>query len=58
MGAATMEARHRLSAAEELIEAGRRTEGEAELERALAFCRSVGASFWIERGEQLRLKSA
>ena len=58
MGATTMEARHRLSLAEELIEAGRRTEGEAELERALAFCRSVGASFWIERGEQLRLKSA
>jgi class 3 adenylate cyclase/tetratricopeptide (TPR) repeat protein len=53
MGAATFEAESRLSAAKQLIAAGRREEGEAELERALAFYRSVGATFYIERGEAL-----
>jgi hypothetical protein len=35
-----------------------RAEGEAELERTLAFYRSVGATFFIQRGEQLLAKSA
>ncbi len=52
-GSPTWEAYLRGRAAEELIAAGRRTEGEAELERALAFYRSVGATFFIERGEAL-----
>jgi hypothetical protein len=37
----------------DLIEAGRFAEGEAELEKALDFYRSVGATFLIERGERL-----
>ena len=32
---------------------GERAEGEAELEKALAFYRSVGATFFLERGEAL-----
>ena len=47
-----------MSAAEELIETGRRDEGEAELEKALAFYRSVGATFFIERGEALLAQAA
>ena len=53
MGAPTFEALARLLGGEELIEAGRRAEGEAELEKALAFYRSVGATFFIQRGERL-----
>jgi class 3 adenylate cyclase/predicted ATPase len=52
-GAVTIEAEHRFAAAEELVESGRCAEGEAELEKALAFCRSVGATFYLERGEAL-----
>jgi tetratricopeptide (TPR) repeat protein len=50
----TWQARLRFRAAEDMVEAGRHAEGEAQLERALAFYRSVGASFWIERAEALR----
>lgn len=57
-GIATWAARYRLRAAEELVAAGRRAEGEAELEKALAFYRSVGATFYINRGEQLLAKTA
>jgi tetratricopeptide (TPR) repeat protein len=57
-GSPTFEAFLRERAAEELIEAGHRAEGEAELQRALAFYRSVGATFYIQRGEQLLAKSA
>jgi len=57
-GSPTFEARLRLRAAEELIEKGRRAEGEVELEKALTFYRSVGATFFLERGEQLFAKSA
>jgi class 3 adenylate cyclase/tetratricopeptide (TPR) repeat protein len=56
-GSPTWEARLRLRAAEELIETGRRTEGEAELAKALAFYRTVGATFYIERGEALLAKA-
>ena len=52
-GSLTWEAYLRERAAEELIAAGRRAEGEAELDRALAFYRSVGAIFCIERDEAL-----
>jgi class 3 adenylate cyclase/tetratricopeptide (TPR) repeat protein len=57
-GSPTWEARLRLRAAEELIETGRRGEGEAELERALDFYRSVGATFYIERAERLLAKAS
>ena len=57
-GSPTWEARLRLRAAEELIETGRRAEGETELQKALAFYRTVGATFYIQRGEQLLAKTA
>ncbi len=57
-GGPTSEARLRMRAAEELIAAGRRQDGEVELRKALAFYREVGATFWIERGEALLAKSA
>jgi hypothetical protein len=50
-GSLTWEARLRERAAEELIGDGRRAEGEAELERALAFYRAVGARFFVDRCE-------
>jgi len=53
MGATTFEAVARLLAGEELIETGRRAEGEAEIEKALGFYRSVGATFLVQRGERL-----
>ena len=56
-GSPTFEARCRLRAAEELIETGRRAEGETELAKALAFYRTVGATFYIERGERLLAKA-
>ena len=48
----------RLRAAPNLIDAERRAEGEAELHKALAFYRSVGATFFIQRAEALLAKSA
>jgi len=53
MPSPTLEAWQRRSAGAHLIEAGRRSEGEAELQKALAFYRSVGATFFIKRGEDL-----
>jgi hypothetical protein len=58
MGSPTNEAFYRLAAAEALIAAGRRAEGEAELERALAFYRSVDATAYLERAETLLTASA
>jgi tetratricopeptide (TPR) repeat protein len=52
-GTGTYEAYVRLRAAERLIAKGRRIEGEAELPRALAFYRSVGASLYLPRAEAL-----
>jgi class 3 adenylate cyclase/tetratricopeptide (TPR) repeat protein len=52
-GSPTMEARLRLRAGEELIEAGRRAEGEAELATALAFYHTVEATYFVRRGEAL-----
>jgi len=58
MGSPTLEAFFRLAAAESLHAAGRRALGEAELERALAFYRSVGATAYLEQGESLLAASA
>ena len=52
-GSPTWEARLRFRAAEELIETGRRTDAEPQLEQALAFYRSVGGTFWVECAEAL-----
>ena len=52
-GILVFEAEARLRAAEQLLAAGQRAEGEAELERALSFYRSVGATLFVERGEAL-----
>jgi tetratricopeptide (TPR) repeat protein len=57
-GSPTWEARLRMRAAEELIENGRHAEGEAELQKALAFYRTVGATFYLDRGEVLLAKTA
>jgi class 3 adenylate cyclase/tetratricopeptide (TPR) repeat protein len=48
----------RLRFAETLIASGRRAEGRGELDSALAFFRSVGATFYISRGEALLAASA
>ncbi|MGH3033481.1 MAG: hypothetical protein ACRDON_02855 [Gaiellaceae bacterium] len=58
MGARPQEAFARLNAAERLIAKNRRAEGDAELQRALAFFRSVGARAYIARGEALLAASA
>jgi tetratricopeptide (TPR) repeat protein len=57
-GSPTHEAEARLCAAEELIEAGQRVAGEAELQKALAFYRKVGATRYIQQGEALLAASA
>ena len=57
-GSPTWEARLRLRAAQDLFEAGQRAKGGVELEKALAFYRSVGATFFIERAERLLAASA
>jgi class 3 adenylate cyclase/tetratricopeptide (TPR) repeat protein len=57
-GSPTHEAEARLCAAEELIEAGQRAAGEAELQKALAFYRKVGATRYIQQGEALIAASA
>jgi tetratricopeptide (TPR) repeat protein len=53
VGYHAIEAEIHLLAAEELIETGRRDEGEEQAARALDFYRSVGATFYIERCEAL-----
>jgi tetratricopeptide (TPR) repeat protein len=57
-GAVALEADERFNAAEELTGAGRRTEGEEQLEKALAFYRTIGGTFFIQRGEALRAQAA
>jgi tetratricopeptide (TPR) repeat protein len=47
-----------LRAAEAAIEAGRRSEGDVHLQRALAFWRSVGATRYVREGEALLAASA
>jgi tetratricopeptide (TPR) repeat protein len=58
LGSPTFEAEARLCAAEELIEAGQSAQGEAELQRALAFYREVGATRYVQQGEALLAASA
>jgi len=52
------EAFARLRAAEALIRAGRRPEGDRELERAFAFHRSVDAKAYLREGEALLARTA
>jgi hypothetical protein len=58
MGALPEEAEARLRAAEALVREGRRAEADEELERSLAFWRSVGATAYIREGEALLAASA
>jgi tetratricopeptide (TPR) repeat protein len=57
-GSPTWEAHLRLRAAADLFDAGRRADAEAQLEQALAFYRSVGATFYISRAADLLPASA
>jgi predicted ATPase/class 3 adenylate cyclase len=57
IGTPTAEAEARLRAAERFFAQGLLADGEAELGKALDFYRSVGATFFIERGEDLRAKA-
>jgi class 3 adenylate cyclase/tetratricopeptide (TPR) repeat protein len=52
------EAYARLRTAEALIMSGRRAEGDAELQRALAFYRSVDAKAYLREGEALLAQTA
>jgi class 3 adenylate cyclase/tetratricopeptide (TPR) repeat protein len=52
------EARLRCRAAEQLLAAGRRSEADEQLEKALAFWRKVGATYHIQQAEALLAKSA
>jgi class 3 adenylate cyclase/tetratricopeptide (TPR) repeat protein len=54
----TMAARLRLRAAEELIDAGHHREGVEQLEKALDFYHSVGATFYINLAEELLAETA
>jgi class 3 adenylate cyclase/tetratricopeptide (TPR) repeat protein len=58
IGSVPDEAFARLRAAEALIEAGRRLEADAQLQQALAFYRSVGATAYIREAESLFAASA
>jgi hypothetical protein len=58
MGAATEEAHDRLWLAEVLVQQHRRAEAEVELQRALAFYRSVGATRYLRQAEELLTRSA
>jgi hypothetical protein len=52
------EAELRLRDAKALVEAGRRAEADVQLQRALAFYRSVGATRFIREGEALLAATA
>jgi class 3 adenylate cyclase/tetratricopeptide (TPR) repeat protein len=58
MGALPEEAYARLRAAEAFVQEGLRAEADAELNQALAFWRSVGASAYVREGEALLAESA
>ena len=57
-GSRPIEAYTRLRAAAQLVDAGRRTEADDQLHRALAFWRSVGATRYVREGEALLAASA
>jgi tetratricopeptide (TPR) repeat protein len=58
MGAVSSEARARLLLAAALLQQRRRSEADVELQHALTFYRSVGATRYIREGEALRAESA
>jgi tetratricopeptide (TPR) repeat protein len=58
IGSLPDEAVARLNAAEQLMAENRRAEGDAQLQRALAFYRSVKARAYVARGEALLAASA
>jgi tetratricopeptide (TPR) repeat protein len=58
IGSLPDEARARLRAAERLVADGRRPEADVQLDKALAFYRSVGATRYIREGEALLAISA
>jgi tetratricopeptide (TPR) repeat protein len=58
IGAVPDEAHARVRAAEALASAGRRAEADAQLEQALTFFRSVGATVYIREAESLFAASA
>ena len=58
MGALPLEAEMRFHAGERLVELGSRADGEAELQKALGFYRSVGATHYTRRAETLLAKTA
>jgi tetratricopeptide (TPR) repeat protein len=58
IGSLPDEARTRLTLAEQLAAAGRRADADAELARAVAFYRSVGATFYLRRAERVLAASA
>jgi len=58
IGAVTEEAYTRLAAARMLVAEGRRSEADGQLQRALAFYRSVGATRYVREGESLLAASA
>jgi tetratricopeptide (TPR) repeat protein len=58
IGAGTQEAYARLSAARLFVDRGRRAEADVQLERALAFYRSVGATRYVRQAESLLPASA
>ena len=57
-GAAPLEAAVRLRAAQRLVAEGRRAEADVQLQQALAFYRSVGATRYIREGEALLAATA
>jgi hypothetical protein len=58
IGSLPDEALARLRAAEALIGDGSRAEGDVELQRALAFYRSVDAKVYLREGEALLARTA
>ncbi|HUF00879.1 MAG TPA: AAA family ATPase [Gaiellaceae bacterium] len=58
VGSRPDEAYVRLQAAERLVAEGRRAEADEQLQRALAFWRSVGATRYVRQGEALLAKTA
>jgi class 3 adenylate cyclase/tetratricopeptide (TPR) repeat protein len=57
-GIRLFEAEARLRNAEQLFGAGRPDEGAPDLEKAMGFYRSVGATLFVERGERLLAEAA
>ena len=58
IGARPNEAYTRLRAVAQLVESGRRAQADEQLQKALAFWRSVGATRYIREGKTLLTKSA